>query len=272
MRKYLLLASCFLSACVPGLPAFAATTGDVQLRLESDNGAYLVWADNMLSGPVEVRLRADDDAVVGEPELPARATVPAHGSVLVARVYRDGTARGVALGLRLDTVPGSVNASPRDYEYLFPLPSSEPRVEQGWGGGYSHNDAENHHAVDFAIDTNTMVVAARDGIVMQVEADETGVGDSGRRDGEANFIRILHDDGSMAVYAHLQPGGVLVQSGQRVSRGQPIGMSGNSGFSTGPHLHFVVQVNRGMHLESIPFRMFSRSGILRFSEPAAVAP
>ena len=64
----------------------------------------------------------------------------------------------------------------------------------------------------------------------------------------------------MAVYAHLQPGGVLVRTGQRVRRGQPIGLSGNTGFSSGPHLHFVVQVNRGMRLESIPFRMFGRRG------------
>src|SRR5690625_5722784 len=60
----------------------------------------------------------------------------------------------------------------------------------------------------------------------------------------ANFVRILHDDGSMALYAHLDYGGVSVRDGQRVKRGQRIGRSGNTGFSTGPHLHFVVQVNR----------------------------
>jgi murein DD-endopeptidase MepM/ murein hydrolase activator NlpD len=70
----------------------------------------------------------------------------------------------------------------------------------------------------------------------------------------------------MAVYAHLAPD-ALVEPGQRVRRGQPIGVSGDSGFSTGPHLHFAVQVNRGMHLASIPFRMFGPGGILRFGEP-----
>ena len=269
MRACLLLASCLLFACAAGLPAFAATTGDVQVRLESEDGGYLVWAVNRLAGPVEVMLHADQ-GVIGEPELPARATVPARSSVLVARVHRTGIAHG-GLGLRLDTIPGSVNAAPRDYEYLFPLSSLAPRVEQGWGGRYSHGDAESHHAVDFAADSGTMVIAAREGIVMQVDAGETRP-DSSSRDGEANLVRILHDDGSMAVYAHLQPAGVLVQPGQRVRRGQPIGLSGNSGFSSGPHLHFVVQVNRGMHLESIPFRMFSDQGILRFSEPGDVAP
>jgi len=270
MRAHLLLANCFFIACAFAATAFAASTNDVRLRLENGDGDSLVWADNHLAGPVEVMLRADR-GVVGEPELPARATVPAGSSVLVARVHRTG-ARDTALGLRLDTVPGSVNATPRDYEYLFPLSSIEPRIEQGWGGRYSHGDAENHHAVDFAADNGTTVLSAREGIVMQVDAGEPDAGDAGLRDGEANLVRILHDDGSMAVYAHLQPGGVLVHPGQRVRRGQPIGLSGNSGFSSGPHLHFVVQVNRGMRLASIPFRMFSRQGILRFGESLDAGP
>ena len=51
----------------------------------------------------------------------------------------------------------------------------------------------------------------------------------------------------MALYAHLQESGVLVRPGQHVRAGQQIGLSGNTGFTTGPHLHFAVQVNRGMH-------------------------
>ena len=270
IRTRLLPASLLLLAGALGLPVFAASTSDVRMRLEASDGDSLVWADNHLAGPVEVMLRADD-GVIGDPELPARATVPAGSSVLVARVHRTG-ARDTALGLRLDTVPGSVNATPRDYEYLFPLSSIEPRIEQGWGGRYSHGDAENHHAVDFAADSGTMVLSAREGIVMQVDAGEADTGGAGPRDGGANLVRILHDDGSMAVYAHLQPGDVLVKQGQRVRRGQPIGLSGNSGFSSGPHLHFVVQVNRGMHLESVPFRMFSRQGILRFGESLDAGP
>ena len=100
------------------------------------------------------------------------------------------------------------------------------------------------------------MLAARAGTVMQVEA---GFGAAGLAYGEfakrANFIRILHDDGSMALYAHLAADGVLVRQGQQVQAGQRIGLSGNTGYSTAPHLHFAVQVNRGMQLVSIPFRM-----------------
>ena len=73
----------------------------------------------------------------------------------------------------------------------------------------------------------------------------------------------------MAVYAHLQPEGVQVRAGQRVRKGQRIGLSGNTGFTSGPHLHFAVQVNRDMRLVSIPFRMFGPRGILRFTDVSA---
>lgn len=258
-KRALLLAGCLLCA------AAVAADDDVGLRLETGDGGYLAWADNRLAGPVEVMLRAGGAGWTAEPALPARATVPAHGSVLVARLHRSGNAYGKSPGLWLDTVPGSVNAAPRDYEYLFPLRTHDLRVEQGWGGTYSHDDPENRRAVDFAAAIGTVVVAARDGVVMQLEQQ---AGASGAHADEANFVRILHDDGSMAVYAHLQAGGALVRPGQRVRRGQPIALSGNSGNSSGPHLHFAVQVNRGMRLESVPFRMFGDRGILRFSEPA----
>lgn len=252
-----------LCLLLAGATAGAPASDDVRLRIENDAGGYLAWADNTLAGPVEVMLHSDRGDVAGAPALPARATVPARSSVLVARVRRTGGARDGGLGLRLDSVPGSVNARPVDHEYLFPLHAIAPRVAQAWGGGYSHVDAENRRAVDFAAPAGTTVLAARDGVVMQVEMHGTAGGH-----GHANLVRILHDDGTMAVYAHLQPDGALVQPGQRVRRGQPIAVSGNSGASTGPHLHFAVQANRGMHLESLPFRMFGPGGILRFSEPA----
>src|SRR3546814_2414585 len=86
-----------------------------------------------------------------------------------------------------------------------------------WGGRHSHADAENRHAVDFAADPGTVVFAARDGVVMRIRmAGPPAAGGHG----DANLIRILHDDGSMAVYAHLQPGGALVQRGQRVQIGR----------------------------------------------------
>ncbi len=57
----------------------------------------------------------------------------------------------------------------------------------------------------------------------------------------------------MGVYLHLKKGSVSVTEGQRVEQGSLLARSGNTGNSTGPHLHFVVQRNIGLAVESIPF-------------------
>jgi murein DD-endopeptidase MepM/ murein hydrolase activator NlpD len=65
----------------------------------------------------------------------------------------------------------------------------------------------------------------------------------------------------MAVYAHLQANSLKVRPGAKVSRGQWIANSGNTGYSNGPHLHFVIQLNAGMSLESMPFRFVTPTGV-----------
>ncbi|WP_149194842.1 peptidoglycan DD-metalloendopeptidase family protein [Luteimonas suaedae] len=251
------------------VPVEVAPGPVARLRLEQREGLILAWADNPLDGPIEVVLHATGGAQSqSEPALPARATVPAHDSTLVARIAGNASGRAE---LRLQAVPGHPSARPRDVEYAWPLQTRQLYVEQGWGGAFSHADIENRHAVDFAVDVGTPVLAARDGVVMQIESGFRDAGTEDHYDARANFVRILHDDGSMAVYAHLDADRVFVRAGERVRRGQRIALSGNTGFSSGPHLHFVVQVNRGMRLQSIPFRMFGPRGILRFRDPDADA-
>ncbi|HEY1140551.1 MAG TPA: M23 family metallopeptidase [Lysobacter sp.] len=249
------------SGSVKVIPVAAEPGAVARLRLETNNGRYLAFADNNLAGPIEVLLQSRGGGFDSDPPLPARATVPARGSTLVAVL--DGSRGGELL---MDSLPGDPSARPRDYEYLLPLQQRGFRIDQGFGGGFSHNDSQNRYAVDFAADIGTPVLAARDGVVMQVENDFAKAGlNRERYGGRANFIRILHDDGTMALYAHLREEGALVRVGQRVRAGQQIGLSGNTGFTTGPHLHFVIQVNRGMKLESLPFRMRGPAGPLRIA-------
>ncbi|WP_457095590.1 peptidoglycan DD-metalloendopeptidase family protein [Lysobacter sp. P5_B9] len=243
------------------IPVVAEPRAVARLRLETSNGRYLAFADNNLAGPIEVLLQARGGGLESDPPLPARATVPARGTTLVAVL--DGSRGGE---LMMDSLPGDPSARPRDVEYLLPLRQRDFRIDQGFGGSFSHDDPQNRYAVDFAADIGTPVLAARDGVVMQVENDFAKAGLSREKyGGRANFIRILHDDGTMALYAHLREEGALVRVGQRVRAGQQIGLSGNTGFTTGPHLHFVVQVNRGMKLESLPFHMRGPDGPLRIA-------
>ena len=244
------------------IPVPVEPSAVARLRVEAGDGEYLAWADNRLAGPIEVILRAGAGGdVPSDPLLPARASVPAGGSTLVARL-RPPSGRSGNLQLRMEGVPGSSNARPRDVDYLPPL-RGPARIDQGFGGSFSHDDEQNRHALDFAADIGTPVLAARAGTVMQAVEDSPVDG---------NLLRVLHADGSMAVYAHLQAGSLRVRQGQRVETGQTLAASGNSGRSSGPHLHFAVQANTGLALVSLPFRMAGPQGELRFPREASTSP
>lgn len=123
--------------------------------------------------------------------------------------------------------------------YHLPLVATGQRflVAQGIGGHFSHTGA-GAYAIDFAMPIGTPVRAARDGVVRAVKTDAEDH-DLPLEMREANFVSILHDDGQVSVYAHLDS--ACVQTGQRVRQGEVIGKSGNTGYSTQPHLHFHVE-------------------------------
>ncbi len=250
---------------VERIPVQAEIEAMVRLRIEDGDGMYRAWADNALAGPVEVMLHfRRNDNMTGQPALPARAMVLANATSLVANLHAIDASKPGRFEVWMEGVPGNPNAKPAPFDYLVPLLREGVRIDQGFNGQFSHRDAQNRYALDFAADTGTPVLAARGGVVMQVASDFDKAGLSEKYGGRANFVRILHDDGTMALYAHLQESGVHVRVGQRVRQGQRIGLSGNTGFTSGPHLHFVVQVNRGMRLESIPIRMRGPQGLIKF--------
>ena len=91
---------------------------------------------------------------------------------------------------------------------------------------------EQHHSgIDIAVPIGTPVQATADGIVQFV----------GNTDGYGVRVEIRHADGTVTLYAHLSE--ALVQPGQRVVKGETIGKSGNTGASTGPHLHYEIRRN-----------------------------
>ena len=101
-------------------------------------------------------------------------------------------------------------------------------------------------------DRTVIIRAARDGRVINVAHKFFRGGLATENRDEANFVQVLHDDGTTAIYAHLQMDTIRVRPGQRLQRGEYIANSGNTGFSSGPHLHFVVLRNVGLRSESVP--------------------
>lgn len=152
-----------------------------------------------------------------------------------------------------------------DDAYLYRLPYAEGRrfgVLQGYGSRFSHTGNETY-TVDFDMPRGTAVHAAREGTVVDVVAHH-GEGCWGDRcRDKANYIVILHEDGSTGEYYHLLRDGVLVSVGDTVRRGQKIALSGNSGHSTMPHLHFgVYEVIEWGATRALPVRFDSAEGVI----------
>jgi murein DD-endopeptidase MepM/ murein hydrolase activator NlpD len=127
-----------------------------------------------------------------------------------------------------------------DYQYLLPY-KRKKKLVQGNFGRFSHNHKGSFHAFDFGTKIGDTIYAARDGKVIATKKDSKKFGRSRKFSNFANYIVIIHDDGTTAWYYHLDFEGVLIKEGDQVKRGQAIGISGMTGFTTTPHLHFVVR-------------------------------
>jgi len=227
------------------------------IRDREFGGARESLVRNLLDGPIEVRCTmVSPENMRAVPELPRRLVLGAGEEHVVAELRPVDTTLASRAAVACEAIVGDPRARPAERRtYDFPLPTgTHYTLDQGFDGRFSHDTPEGAYSLDFGVPEGTPVLAARAGVVMQVEdAFRTSGRDSARFGDRANFIRVLHDDGSMAVYAHLAPHSLAVRLGARVGTGQLLARSGNTGFSTGPHLHFSVQHNAGMALRSIPF-------------------
>ena len=115
------------------------------------------------------------------------------------------------------------------------------RVVQGNCTDGSHSIGQFQFDYDADMPIGTKIVAMRSGIVVKVieNFEDLETGTLGEID-EANVIHIKHDDGTEAQYVHLTLNGALKEEGDNVAQGEVIALSGNTGKTTGPHLHFQV--------------------------------
>ncbi len=143
---------------------------------------------------------------------------------------------------------GPISTSPnhsQKYRFIWPEPGSQ--LVQAYGPttlpfeppyqGFAHF----HTGIDTVLPLGAPVLAADDGIVVLVGGGEYGYG---------NYAVIEHQGGLTTLYGHLSRS--LVKAGDQVTQGQPVGLEGSTGNSTGPHLHFELRID-GKPVDPLPY-------------------
>lgn len=146
------------------------------------------------------------------------------------------------------------------YVYLLPFENNKAHLlVQGYFGNFSHKERA---ALDFKMKKGTKILAARDGVVTRVKEDGEKGGAKKEYRSEGNNIIIQHFDNSRSGFWHLQKNGSLVNVGDTVKRGQVIALSGNTGYTAFPHLHFIVWKNNDKgQWQQVPTRFETSKGI-----------
>jgi murein DD-endopeptidase MepM/ murein hydrolase activator NlpD len=150
-----------------------------------------------------------------------------------------------------------------DNSYIYTLPFEYRKrvfLIQAYESQMSH---KGERALDFKVKNGTKICAAREGVVIAAREDSEKGGLKPEHLSDGNHISIKHDDGSVAHYWHLQKDGAMVNVGDTVKAGQWIGLSGNTGYSAFPHLHFEVQgYDASGNYTQLPTRFYTQKGVI----------
>lgn len=218
----------------PPLRALHDRPYEHQIRVDT-HGEETVW----VAAPIRPAWLDFDSATATLSGTPAWGDLGPHTLRLQATTASSSSARSFTILVEKSEVDcrqsfGDPAASP----FVLPFPPGHGyEINQGYCPA---NPAWGHHrwlAYDFRMPIGDTVVASRAGRVLFVQE---GFSDGTRVCGQENFVFIRHGDGTVMQYVHLTTNGALVAPGAQVAQGQPIGLSGDSGCSSGPHLHVAL--------------------------------
>lgn len=213
---------------------------DIDVSYEGDS--LRVTVPNSLGCPIHVRLSHPQESIhesvkAGNPYLfePYETKVLTFYVPDWQEVWKSDLKKNVGLGSSEYFHP--------DSQAIYHLPFSKTRaykIIQSYHGSLSHNSEFSRYALDFNLQVGDTICAARDGVVVGVIEGYNVGGKKSKYRPFANFISLYHEDGVITQYVHLVKDGSFIEVGDSVLVGDPIGLSGQTGFTTTPHVHFNV--------------------------------
>lgn len=249
---FLLLASChgFIQAQEQKLKVYT----------EQTKTAIIVYADNDKLYPQSTTLTLDLKGLKPSKKLEKYLVVPPQSSryQLVELVIPKDRSWGYNYSFTY--IMGDISVK-HDDSYVYMLPYEEGKsfkIGQGYNGRSTH---QGENTLDFNLPAGETITAARSGKVVRIKEDSNRGCPNESCAKLGNYVTIMHKDGTYAEYYHLKQNGVLVELGTEVEEGQPIGLTGNTGWATGYHLHFIVYKSGFPKRETIATQFKTREGI-----------
>ncbi|MGU3651805.1 M23 family metallopeptidase [Mycolicibacterium sp. A43C] len=183
---------------------------------------------------------------------PAPDTVLAADGTLIEGASITGSADGVQIVAVQPVASSAVHAEEiskaaafaqerADREARLTRPMFVMPTKGVWTSGFGYRWGVLHGGIDIAGPIGTPILAASDGVVVDV----------GPAAGYGALVKLRHSDGTVTLYGHINTW--LVSKGQRVMAGDQIATMGNRGNSTGPHLHFEVLMNGSNRIDPVPW-------------------
>lgn len=218
---------------------------DIKIYSQEVENGYVLLADNAEICPVSVVLNLKLNNMKSAKGDKVTFVIPANEkNYQLTLLSVENPRKSYEFSFRYQYHYGNTLQETYDESFAYYLPYAKESAYllwQGYNGRYSH---QNENALDFSMPVGTPIYAARDGWVIDlVEHNNRNCPDASCGQFN-NYLLVYHSDGTFAEYTHIKQNGALPKVGDRVEIGQLIAYSGNVGWSSGPHLHFVVFLQR----------------------------
>lgn len=239
----------------------------VKVYYENSENDLTIYADNSGIFPKSVRIKMEYKGFRIKGKAKEFYVIPPNTEKL-SLIELALTGQGKAsFGFEFTIYTGDVNAKHND-DYAYSLPYSDDKaftLTQSYNGKFSHQSKK---ALDFTMPIGTKIVAARGGMIIKLKEDSNKGCAKAKCLDMANYITVLHEDGSFAQYYHLRKNGVAVSLSDQVEQGQLIGYSGDTGYASGAHLHFEVNVATSKGIQTVPtqFKVNGKKQLLKLGD------